>query len=301
VRNNWHLKLGAFVLAVLFWFFVSTDDAALSQRSLRAPLKVEGLREGQIASGVPDTVEVRVSGPSYRIDALRPEGVDAVLDLRDAEGAFEQPVRVFPPQGIWLVSVNPSEVLGTVETRRSKEVPVEVALIGGPEDALLEASTTPRAVTVRGPEGQVERVERALAPVSAPEGVVVGVYPVDAAGQPVTGVSLEPHEVTLSVRETPVLHTRRVPVEVAPLELASLSVAEATLTPEAVTLVGPKEALEGLGRVIATPQLTPPLATSDAGPGRYTLETTLELPEGVLALQAPRLELRLVLPEGARP
>lgn len=302
LRHNWRLKLGALLLAAVFWFFVSMDDTVISQRTLRAPLKVEGLGIQQVVSGLPDTVEVRLSGPSHRISALNPSGVDAVLDLRGTTGAFEQAVRVFPPQGISLVSVRPSEVLGSVETRLEQAVPVEVALVGGaPEDVQLGVRTLPSAVVVTGPEGRVARVVRVLAPVqvdaagaTSPE--TVAVYAVDEAGLPVADVQVQPAEVEVSVSEAPVLHTRRVPVALRPFSLRPLEVRSATLSQREALLAGSEADLAALERVRATAT-----ATEGLGPGVHTLEVVLELPEGVTALEVPRLEVELAEPEQAEP
>ncbi|ADI14821.1 YbbR family protein [Truepera radiovictrix DSM 17093] len=300
LRHNWRLKLGALLLAVVLWLFISMDDTVIGQRTLRAPLKVEGLGSQQVVSGVPDAVEVRLSGPAHRVGALNPSGVDAVLDLRGVTGAFEQTVRVFPPQGINLISVRPSEIWGSVETLVEQPVPVEVALVGEPpDDVQLEARALPSAVVVSGPESQVAQVARVLAPLR-PGGAVstVPVYAVDEAGLPVPEVQVQPAEVELSVDAAPVLYTRRVPVVLRPLSLPSLEVRSATLSQPEALLAGSEAELAALERVRATA-----VVPQDVGPGQHTLEVALELPEGVTALELPRLEVALAAkaPSGPPP
>lgn len=293
--NNWHLKVAAFALAVVFWFFVSMDDTVISQRTVRAPLNVEGLAANQLTSGVPETVEVRLSGPAHRISSLSPNGVDAVLDLRGTSGAFEQTVRVFPPQGISLLGVQPSEVVGSVETQIEQAAPVEVALIGSvPDDLHIEVRTLPSAVVVSGPEGRVNEVARVLAPVRPGELTeTVAVYAVDAAGVPVPEVSVQPEQVAVTLSEAPVLHTRRVPVVLRPLVPGRWRVLSATLSQPEALLAGPEADLAGLERVQATAALT----GSELTPGVHTLVLSLELPEGVSALEVPQLEVELAAPE----
>lgn len=296
--HNWRLKVGAFVLAAAFWFLVSMDDTVISQRTLRAPLNVEGLSSNQLASGVPSTVEVRLSGPAHRIGALNPTSIDAVLDLRGTSGAFEQPVRVFPPQGISLVGVQPSEVLGSIETQLERTVAVEVALVGGaPSDLHLEVQALPREVSVSGPEGQVAEVARVLAPFRPDQGATtVTVYAADEAGLPLSEVVISPAEVELTPSEEVVLHTRRVGVVLRPLSLPSLAVRSATLSQPEALLAGLEAELGGLEQVRATAALA-----DDVGPGVYTLELALELPEGVSALEAPTLEVELAEPAPSEP
>ena len=198
------LKLGALLLATIFWFFVSTDDALLAQRTLRAPLHTEGLSDAQTVPGLPERVTVRLSGPSSRLSALNPDGLDVVLNLRGVTGEFERDVRVFPPQGITVVRVNPNEFIGTVETRVQKEVPVQVITLGAPAaDTVLETRSDPAVVQVEGTEAQLERVTQVLAPHdpaaedtdTADTATNVKPYAADAAGEPVTGVTVVPEQV----------------------------------------------------------------------------------------------------------
>lgn len=285
--HNGRLKLTALLLAAVFWAFVRTDDTVVSQRVLRAPLKVEGLASNRTVSGLPERIEVRLSGPPSRVAALNPDAVDVVLDLRGVTGAFEQPVRVFPPQGLGVVWTRPTELLGTVETRVAKTVPVSAVTFGaGPDDMVARVNVSPTEVVVSGPEARVARVTQALVPVDlgAPE-TEGRAYAADAQGAPVTGVTLKP-EVGLEVTQRPVLSTRELPLELEPVQGAE--VVSATLSQESVTVAGPSAALAGLERVLARLPETPPLP-----PGQYTLDVALTLPEGVTALSAPQLTVRV--------
>ena len=311
--ERWPQKLAALGLAVLFWVFVSTDETVTTQRSLLVPLNLLGLSANQIPVGVPDTVEVTVSGPGPRMDALRGENLDAVLDLRGAENEFERNVNVFPPQGLSLVRVNPSEVIGFVETQSSKRVPVRVVYLGSggatggaainpATDILVTPLVTPDEVTVRGRTDTLQEVTAALALVdgnaygaSAGEsaadagGVNAVPYAVDASGQPVMGVTLEPATVAVTLRQEPVLHLRALPLTLNLPDVSPLVVESSALSAAEVELAGPLERLNELEAVTATVEP----ATLPTQPGGYTLPLTLSLPEGVTALDTPTVTLRL--------
>ena len=322
VLEHWPQKLAALGLAVLFWFFVSNDETVITQRSLLVPLTTLGVSANQVAVGVPERVEVTVSGPGPRVDALRGENLDAVLDLRGAENAFERSVNVFPPQGLTLVRANPSEVIGFVETRGSKSVPVRVAYVTGVADAaaggvtggaapaniLVTPRTTPEEVIVRGRSGTLEEVTAALAIVNGrvngrvdgevdgtgadgagENSVTVEPYAVDASGLPVEGVVLEPAQVSVTLSREPVLHTRTVALTFTLPDTSPLSVEESALSQTEVTLAGPRELLAPLTQITATVEP----ATLPEAPGGYTLPLRLELPEGVSALEPPTVTLRL--------
>jgi hypothetical protein len=300
------LKLGALLVAAIFWLFVRTDETVISQRTLRAPLNVEGVGPAQTVLGVPERIEVRLSGPSNRISSLNPEGVDAVLDLRGVVGEFEQPVRVFPPEGITLLSVNPTEVLGRVELHVEKPIPVRALGFGeGPADSVTEIRTRPAQLTVSGAETQVARVTQALVPVDlAAPGAVGSPYAADAEGAPVRDVVLTPETVALEPLQRPVMGVRRVPLVLGALEVAGGALEVAALSADSVRVVGPREALAELSQVVATPAETF-METPVLAPGQYTLEVSLALPEGVAALDKPQLEVRVgapaSLPGGAAP
>ena len=295
--DNWPFKVAALLLAVMLWFFVRTDESVTGQRTLNVPVTVVGLDNSELASGVPERVEVTIYGPSTRVDALRAEGVDAFIDLQDVSGEFNVPVNVFPPQGLTSVRVAPTEIIGRVQTRTTKRVPVRVALYGPtPANAVVQSDTSPSEVIVTGLSSQVERVQAALAPVTLQEGEQesppVSPYAVDADGQPVQEVRLEPNQVRVTLSRESVLHTRRVPLSLTLPDVSPLEISAQSLSQPDVLLAGPKEVLNSLERVPAS--VNP--SSSVPRVREYTQVLTLQLPEGVRALETPRLELQLSQP-----
>lgn len=291
--HNGYLKLGALLVALVFWVFVHNDSALITQRVFRAPLNVEGLGPGQLAPGVPDRVEVRLSGPASRIRAMNPEGIDAVLNLRGVSGDFEEDVRVFPPQGISLVGVSPREIIGSVEVRVSKRVPAQAVRLGNePEGAVVGATVVPSEVSVSGAETLLARVTQVLVPFDA-QSVRdrAAPYAADENGDPVEGVSVSPRLVRLEAARSDVLYTKGVPVALTPPTLPGLEVISARLNRTEVTVAGSQTALASLSEVRATLPETPQLR-----PGQYTLGVTLDLPEGVVALTTLQLTLQLRAP-----
>src|SRR5690606_6031456 len=140
LAQNWPSKLAALAIAFLIWLFVTSSATTTTQRSLVLPLVIEGIDEDEAAVGLPEFVEVSVSGPSARIDRLRPDMLRATLDLNDIDGEFERPVVVQSPQEIRLLRVEPADVIGFVETVARRSFPVVTGLTGDlPEGRLLRA------------------------------------------------------------------------------------------------------------------------------------------------------------------
>ena len=290
--DNWPQKLGALALATLVWFLVSTNEQTTTQRSLLVPLAVEGVGERRVAVGLPEFVEVTVSGRSNRIDRLRPENIEAVLELTGLQGEFQQTIDVRPPQGIDLLRVNPEQVIGFLEQVSSKEVPVEVVwLQEPPPDVDLRATPEPVSISVSARDEILERVALAIAPVAPEPGAVEApLFAADASGMPVREVTLSPAAVQIDVRERSMLVRREVGVALARPETARVE--GASLTADTAVLLGPPSAVEGLESVTAT--VDP--ATIPSAPGRYTLAVRLDLPGDVSALESPSATVNVIDP-----
>jgi len=231
--------------------------------------------------GVPEWAEITVSGPAPRIDRLRPESFEAVIDLTGMTGNFQAPVDVTAPQGVVLERVNPGEVLGILKRMTTKQVPVQVVWLGVvPLDLRLAAVPRPDVVTVRGRAPRLDRVAQVVVPVDAEAGERAGVaYATDSAGRPVDQVTVEGDVVTVTVMAEPLYVARDVALELEPPDLPRLL--EATLDRTSVRVVGSPsrvEALHGLAARIERP-------TEALDGGRYTLPVTIDAPDGVAVVE----------------
>lgn len=290
--DHWPQKLGALVLALVVWFFVSTSETTTTQRSLLVPLNVEGIGERRVAVGLPDVIEVTVTGPSNRIDRLRPENIEAVLDLTGLQGDFQQTIDVRPPQGIELEDVSPEQVIGFLESVTSKEVPVDVVwLRDAPEDTALSSRAEPSTIAVSARTEILARVQVVIAPVPAEAGEVeTAVFAATEDGMPVRDVTLSPDSVTVTTRARELLERREISVV---LEGSAMErITNASLVRDTVTIVGPPSTLDELESVVAR---VDPETVPDAA-GRYTLPIRLELPPSTFVVDAPSASVTVVDP-----
>ncbi len=277
---RWPRKLAALGLAFLMWIFVTGSDTTIAQRSMLVPITVEGIAADLVPIGIPEVAEVTVSGSSQRLDRLRPESVEAVLDLSGLSGDFTAPVSVSPPQGVVLERVNPAEVLGILERVATREVPVTIVHLGAqPADGRLHSLAEPDVVTVRGRSARLERVTQVLVAVDArQEQSSAAPFAADATGRPVDDVAVTPNTVTVTTSVERLLVRREVPLRLLPLVINH--VGEVVLSHETVELVGPPSVLDQLDELvgaIALPTERPP-------PGRYTLAVNVATPAGVSLL-----------------
>ncbi len=293
--HNWPQKLGALLLAFVMWLFVTTSSVTTTQRSLLVPLTVEGVKQSQVAVGVPKVVEVNVSGPSSRVDRLSPDSITVTLDLSGLSGEFQQQINAQPPRGIQLVNVAPSDVIGFLETVGNRDMTLTVALGGSPPgNQLLSVASDPAKVTLTGQEQLLQKVARVVVVAPAKQGSFQEhPFVVDDAGVPINNVKIAPSTVTVQVSARAAMVTKSVPIDLAQPSAPNLQ--EATLSQPDITLTGPPDVLAGIDSVKGTVQ--PPTGTVDAG--RYTLPVRLELPSGVAALSAPTAVLRYAPPTGS--
>ena len=285
---QWPLKLAALGLAFVMWAFVTTTDTTVAQRSLLVPIIVEGIAPDLIPIGIPELAEVTVSGPTQRLDRLRPEGFEAVLDLAGLTGDFAAPVSVSPPQGVVLERVNPAEVLGILERVATREVPVTVVHLGSPAaDVRLSSRPQPDVVTARGRSARLDRVTQALVAVDAREGVSEAApFAADAAGRPVDEVSISPSALTVTTSAESVMAQRAVPLRLLPLVVAGVSGVEPSHT--SVQVVGPPSLIADLDELVGAIALP----TERPEPGRYTLAVNVATPSEVTLLEEVTVSVR---------
>ncbi|MDA0699975.1 MAG: CdaR family protein [bacterium] len=289
-------KLAALAIAFVVWLFVAVDTTTTAQRSLLVPIVVEGVSSEQVVVGLPQVAEITVSGPTSRIDRLRPESFEAVLDLAGLTGDFQRQVTVAPPQGIVLERVVPAEVIGIVETVTIATVPLVATVLGelGP-DRRARITVTPARAQVRGRAAIVNQVVAVVAAVpvsdalSANASTVAG-YAVGSDGRPLVDVVVEPSVVAVDWRLEPVWIEARVPFEVAAPPQAGWSLPEGA--PTDVLLLGPPSLLADLASVAADVDLPTEVGES----GRYTRPLRLRLPAGVDAVEAATVTLLYTAP-----
>lgn len=290
--HNWPAKVIAFVLAFVIWLLINTSDTSTAQRSFVLPLEVEGVLENVVPVGIPDVVEVSVSGPTSRIDRLRPDLVQVVLDVSDATGAFQRGIQVQLPQGVDLVSVTPSEVIGTLEGAISREFPVTISQTA-PFGALYSGLLEPGEVQVSGQASVIDRVAQVQVLVSEPGEHTLTPIAFDEAGRPVSQVRFEPPTLTVEMRTAAALQQVSVPLTVS--LAGSAPVAIQSVSHGTVNIIGPPDVVQELSALEGTVS-----APAGAMPGgRYTAQVIIGVPEGVFVADTVTASLVLLSTPGA--
>jgi len=293
---HWPRKLGALAVAIVVWLFVASDTTTTAQRSLLVPIVVEGVTVEQFVVGLPQFAEVTVSGPTTRIDRLRPESFEAILDLSGLAGDFQVQVAVVPPQGISLERVVPSDVIGIIEPVARAQVPVVATVLGNVgNDLRARPTVTPAEAEVRGRAAVVTRAVAVVVPLAAMDALAATArtaagFAVDAQGQPLAEIAVEPTTFALGWDLERVWVERQVALAVAPLPPGPWAQPEGA--PTAVTIVGLRSVIADLDTVTADVDLP----TGPLEDGRYTRPLRLRLPAGAVAQASPSVTLTYTAP-----
>ncbi len=274
------LKVLAIALAVALWRTVAGDPIA--ERGLRVPLQFENLPGSmEILVDVPETVEVRLRGPSAVLGRLDAGDVAAVIDLgseRSGQRLFNMTAgRVRAPLGVEVTQVIPSTVSLTLdEEGLPRMVPVVPVVEGQPAAGFVvgKVFAEPAMVEVSGPLSRLRQLSEAItepldvtnASVPIEEMVTIGVADPNLR----VGTS-RVTRVTVEIVRAPVDRILAdVPVRVRNVA-SGLSPA---VTPPSVTVTvqGPPELMRELdsGAVGAFVNL------AGAGAGTYHLSVTVE-------------------------
>jgi diadenylate cyclase len=296
----------AVLLALATWMFVvQQTNPIVEQRIDNIPLRVEGPGAAlNLMAEVPSQVAVLVKASDQVLPSLNSGSFQATIDLSDLEpGLHRLPVAVeTEARPVQIVRVEPAELDVQLVEVTTRTVPVRVMTLG--EEVLspaLELRGMPRSnppeVQITGAAPLISSVDHVRADVSIGDAASSiqrsrPVLPVDADGNPVTGLSIEPEQVQVTVEIVRRADARDVGVRVltegelpAGYRLSGISV-----SPVQVTLVGPREQLAALEAAIFTFPVNISAAVDD-----LRLQAALDLPAGVEALNSIGKPVRSVL------
>ncbi|HEX6904163.1 MAG TPA: CdaR family protein [Thermoanaerobaculia bacterium] len=163
--GNWGLRLLALGIAVGIWFNASVEDRLVSsEKVVEADVIYNKPRDFIILNQL-RSVNVRLLGSRRAIRQLNPYQVDVQVELnRQQEGVVTINLDsndVLAPEGLEVVSIEPSSIQVTLEREITERVPVVPNLAGKPagEAKAGEPEVFPNQVLVTGPRSRVSLLE----------------------------------------------------------------------------------------------------------------------------------------------
>jgi YbbR domain-containing protein len=308
VTHDFGLKAVAVVIALLFWVAI-VQNAAPSVITVtfdgRIPVeRPDNVPSGYVLRGPLGDVGVTLRGAPGVADRVALSELRATLDMNALVlgQAEPQDARVtvdVAKEGVEVVDVSPPTVSVRVERLTSRTVLVQPRFSNEPPAGTRagDAAVDPTEVRVTGPESDVARIAAVLGTVRFGDGQTdieapgTPAIPVDAAGVPIDGLTVEPGVITVKVPVLPTATTRTVPVVftlrgvVAP----GYWVVGAAMDPFAVTVRGEEQVLTTLDRIE-----TLPIDVGDLSATR-TVTVGLAVPQGVTLLRPTDIKVTVTV------
>ena len=179
IKRNWQVKLYMFLLAVILWFFVVTNQ--VYETGLDVPLDIIELKPSKIlVSDVPKVVSVRFSGRGKDLLILKYfQQPRMEVDVHTINYFYDYPLQtefiVIPPgidaQPLYIIG--PDTVNIRLEDELVQRLPIYPRVEVRPEAGYLVShpvTTNPDSVTVVGPQSLVRR----LRSIDSEERIFVG-------------------------------------------------------------------------------------------------------------------------------
>jgi YbbR domain-containing protein len=200
----------AFILAVAVWISAVTAADPVEERVYPQPVTVDIVGQDPrlvITSDLPPQVSITLSAPQSIWTRITNEqvAVRAVADLSGLKaGKYNVPITVqVGIRPVEVITYNPRSFSVTLEELTSRTLPIQFVAHGDPAVGFLaEASTlSQNTATISGPKSAVDRVSQVVAELDltgATETInrSITIQALDAAGNPVTGVTITPDHVT---------------------------------------------------------------------------------------------------------
>lgn len=174
--RTWILRLLALAIAIGIWFNASVEDRLVpSERVVEASVSFNRPRGFMVIDPV-RTVNVRLLGNRKAVRQLNPFEVNVSVDLsaRQEGSATINLSRdnVLAPDGLEVVSIEPSRIQVQLEREISQRVPVAPEIIGKPAAGFTVGTVDifPNQVLVSGPESKLQRLASLSTPAINIEG-----------------------------------------------------------------------------------------------------------------------------------
>ena len=271
--RNISLALLSVALAVTLWVFVTDRENPTEVQTFNGSIAVKFVNAPNgldVANASETTVRLRIEAPKNELSKLRPGDFEATVNLGGfPSGQVTVPVDATSTNSrVHVIEVVPPRIDVTLESVRTKDVPVKVSLVGSPQQGFTASGETaqPSTATVSGPESLVALVDSVAAAV-----FLTGVHadvnedridlkPRDARGGEISRVKVSPGVARVSVNIVQREFTRTFVVSptIAGQPAAGYNVTGVNADPGIVSVTGTLDVLQSIDSVrgIATEEIS---------------------------------------------
>lgn len=300
--SPWFLRIMALLLAFLLFFTVKaaneTPDAAdsgtVTEELEDVPVEVFYDNTSLMVSGLPETVDLTISGPTSIVQTTRQlKDFTLFVDLRDlAIGEHRVPIQTENLSEQLNVQMDPAFADITIEERVTEEFRIDPEVnerLLAEGFVLEEISAEPKSVTVTGPKSVIDSISFVKATVTGEPGIKES-FKTEARVRVLANdltklenVTIEPEavEVSVIVKE----YSKEVPLTIKPVGEARAGITINSLTPltKAIQIAGPKNIVDAVTEMVAE------VDVSDITEEDTTLEVELDAPQGASSVTPEKL------------
>lgn len=280
-------KILAIIMAIILWMYVMNEQNPPYETTYTLPLEVRNAATSLVVSDVPEIVKVKVRGPRNVVAGVLNKDLRAFVDVKGlTEGRHSVAVNASIPSNLELLAITPDKVQIAVDATISRQIPVEVRIIGAPEKGTVtgKVAAANQQVTIEGPKKLVGMVEKVLATVDltgkssdvTTEAVLV---PVNRAEKEVEGVAIYPEKTKITINLTSTVTKKQLDIKPVTLgELpAGLVIKSIVTQPEKIEVT---ENVPGKGLDKLDALLTETINLGDINKD-IDKEVKVQLPEGI--------------------
>lgn len=256
----------ALILALIVWVVAQQQENPLESAVIPdVPVEIRNLPANlvPVEGSSLTAVEVRVRAPRSILTTISRNTLTAFVDLSNAEaGRQEIPVQIdAAAPNVDVLEISPPAEVVRLERRLSKQVPVIANVLDSPPFGYIADSPviTPATVSLSGPESLVTNVRQAEVSVrllDARSDVQTSDFVTlrDSSGGVVTGVTVEPRSVsvTVPIRQQQGVREESVRPRFDGKPAPNYIVTSVSADPATITLFGDPEVLDGLPPFVET-------------------------------------------------
>lgn len=300
--SPWFLRIMALLLAFLLFFTVKaaneTPDAAdsgtVTEELEDVPVEVFYDNTSLMVSGLPETVDLTISGPTSIVQTTRQlKDFTLFVDLRDLSiGEHRVPIQTENLSEQLNVQMDPAFADITIEERVTEEFRIDPEVnerLMAEGFVLEEISAEPKSVTVTGPKSVIDSISFVKATVTGEPGIKES-FKTEARVRVLANdltklenVTIEPEavEVSVTVKE----YSKEVPLTIKPVGDARTGITVNSLTPltKVIQIAGPKNIVDAVTEMVAE------VDVSDITEEDTTLEVELQVPQGASSVTPEKL------------
>jgi len=158
-------KIGAVILACLFWFYVNQTQSPITERIYNVPLEERNLDQGLVVAEAEQLVQIRVQGNKADLDKIRTADIHAYIDLAGlVSGTSIVSINTLLPNTLKLISLDPTSVTIKIEQIKTTEIPLQISVFGTPADGYmsLDPVVSVTQVIISGAHDDLEQISKAF-------------------------------------------------------------------------------------------------------------------------------------------